>query len=145
MIPYASADFQLNTGTLDIFFAGCSLACEGCHNRELWYSGGNRREGLLDLIDNSLVKVVRLMGGEPTEQPYLLDLMKAIYGKKVVWLFTGHSIVHEDYLPYCDYVKLGAYERNMAPYKIPELNLELASSNQFVLEVKTGKEYRHGE
>lgn len=133
MIPYNNATFCLSSGTLDIFFAGCSIRCEGCHNEELWDSSGNTKspQELTELIDSPLVKTVRLMGGEPQEQDDLLKLLQYIPQSKAVWLFTGRTEVDMAYYPYVDYIKLGGYERDSEGYEAE--GVQLASSNQKII------------
>lgn len=69
--------------TLNVFTAGCSKRCPGCHNRELWdhdHPGAVEMGAaeIMDKFDPCLHDAVCWLGGEPTEQPRLLETARAL-------------------------------------------------------------------
>lgn len=81
--------------TLNVFTAGCSKRCAGCHNKELWDHDHPEAFkvdalGLMAKFDPGLHDAVCWLGGEPTEQPRLLETARALrsQGVKQV-LYTG--------------------------------------------------------
>ena len=79
--------------TDNIFFAGCSVRCDFCFNKELW-SGGREMTPMEILSFLSDSKWVALIGGEPMEQDWkeLAMLIKLIRGSgKNIILFTSYG------------------------------------------------------
>jgi len=74
---------------------GCSLHCPGCCNPELFNGGGTEYsvDSLLSLIHNTPnIEGVSLLGGEPTEQPDLIELCQGIQALQLtVMLYSGHT------------------------------------------------------
>ena len=81
-----------------IWVQGCSLACPGCWNEELWPKKGGEYIPIVDLIDritsNDLVEGVTFLGGEPLQQAEsLLVLIQAVKDAgKSVFLYTGYEL-----------------------------------------------------
>jgi len=140
-MKYTATEYDMGTRTLDVYFSGCSLRCPGCHNEELWDSEGNQKDltELVSSLSSPLVTTVRIMGGEPTEQEGLLDFLKVLKSLGLsVWLFTGFPSIATKYLPYVDYIKLGAYEEGLEGWETP-FGFPLASTNQMIFEVGTNE------
>ncbi len=107
-----------------VWFQGCSLACDGCWNQDMWSFKDNvliNKEDLLDRILSSHdIQGVTFLGGEPLHQAEnLWWLMRQIrkYSNLTIFLFTGyeHSELEEfDYLSniheHCDLVAIGRYQ-----------------------------------
>lgn len=80
---------------LVVYFQGCSIHCEGCHNKELWDFGGGKEVKCDEIIkyweDNKdFFDSVVFQGGEPTDQYTALKyLAENIEGEK--WLYTGRE------------------------------------------------------
>lgn len=107
----------------NIYFAGCSIRCPGCHNQELWEQENNQKTTTDDVFEALIVNMeiadyVCILGGEPLDQyPALVDLITKINEINVpVWLYTGHD---EDDIPIaqlntlrklCSVIKFGPYD-----------------------------------
>jgi len=112
-----------------IYFQGCSIKCEGCHNEPLQDPGGGRdidRVKILSRVRESAFryKAVTFQGGEPLDQ--MQDLLWLLHqfrirGIKTI-VYTGHEY-HQ--LPtilkeYCDILKCGRYgSQQVVHYKVP--------------------------
>jgi len=125
-----------------LFFAGCSIRCEGCHNSALW----DEKAGILTSIRDITKKLntdftdwIALLGGEPTDQlQACISIMKSLPNKKFC-LYTGrefHQLDKSLFLPNLFLIKSGRYS--------PEMKADrsgvLASSNQQFL-YKSGNNY----
>jgi anaerobic ribonucleoside-triphosphate reductase activating protein len=124
-----------------IWFAGCSMKCDGCYNPSLWdtnrYSN-NKPSTIVMAISRDCVPrgidTVVLLGGEPLELDHgeLLVLCKRLYadGYKI-WLYTGWNWddIPTDLLKYLYTIKYGKYDKALAVRGFP------ASSNQGVKRV----------
>lgn len=85
-----------------IYFAGCTHACKGCHNKESWCpdNGTLITEEYLDKIineinSNSLLDGITLSGGDPLYNPEeMLEVVKYLKEKTKIniWLYTGYTI-----------------------------------------------------
>ena len=85
-----------------IYFAGCTHACKGCHNKESWCSDNGKLVNLeyLDKIineinSNSLLDGITLSGGDPLYNPEeMLEVVKYLKEKTKIniWLYTGYTI-----------------------------------------------------
>lgn len=86
-----------------------------------------------------------ILGGEPLDQPYialkyLIEFLKTT--KKTLWLFTRYNI--EDVLQNSifrnfDYIKCGAYDKNLITDDNIQYGIKLATSNQKIY--KKGVDY----
>ena len=85
-----------------IYFAGCTHACKGCHNKESWCpdNGTLITEEYLDKIineinSNPLLDGITLSGGDPLYNPEeMLEVVKYLKEKTKIniWLYTGYTI-----------------------------------------------------
>ena len=85
-----------------IYFAGCTHACKGCHNKESWCpdNGTLITEEYLDKIineinSNPLLNGITLSGGDPLYNPEeMLEVIKYLKEKTGmnIWLYTGYTI-----------------------------------------------------
>lgn len=85
-----------------IYFAGCTHACKGCHNKESWCpdNGTLVTEEYLDKIikeinSNPLLDGITLSGGDPLYNPEeMLEIVKYLKEKTEmnIWLYTGYTI-----------------------------------------------------
>lgn len=85
-----------------IYFAGCTHACKGCHNKESWCpdNGTLITEEYLDKIineinSNPLLDGITLSGGDPLYNPEeMLEIIKYLKEKTGmnIWLYTGYTI-----------------------------------------------------
>lgn len=85
-----------------IYFAGCTHACKGCHNKESWCpdNGTLVTEEYLDKIieeinSNPLLDGITLSGGDPLYNPEeMLEVIKYLKEKTGmnIWLYTGYTI-----------------------------------------------------
>lgn len=103
-----------------VFFQGCDIRCEGCHNEQLW----NIRDGEEVSVDDVIEEITKYLdkyeaivyqGGEPTLQSTALkDLMKFAnyFGMKNI-LYTGRDIseLDDEILEMADIIKFGEYGR----------------------------------
>ncbi|UVX69130.1 MAG: 4Fe-4S single cluster domain protein [Bacteriophage sp.] len=140
-VHYIDDNDMINTDSmaLTIYFQGCNLKCEGCHNPSLQpFTGGIEYTPIRLLYeldtdyDLSQYDTVCLLGGEPLLQhkSSLIDLIYYLYkiGKKV-WLYTGfeYDKVPSFVKDWCYCVKAGAYD----PVNYPPIEgAKLASANQ---------------
>ena len=85
-----------------IWVQGCSLACPGCWNKELWPKRGGVDMPIEELseriISNEFTEGVTLLGGEPLQQAEsLLPLLRAVRDAgKSVFLYTGYELEELD-------------------------------------------------
>ena len=114
-----------------IYLQGCSIKCEGCHNKSLWIPGEGKevtKERILQRISQSAFeyKAVTFQGGEPLDQ--MSDLLWLLHriqlrGTKTI-VYTGH--IWEE-IPTivkckCDILKCGPYGSDQSVYyRIPLL------------------------
>lgn len=87
-----------------VFFAGCSLHCEGCFNTRAWnYDEGvpfnDVCEQIIDSLRNDYVDGLSILGGEPLDERNQCDVCTLIQrvretfnDKKSIWLYTGYVI-----------------------------------------------------
>jgi organic radical activating enzyme len=140
--------YDLTYKALDIFLSGCKPPhCDGCHNCITWSFKYGK---LIDIelikqrvLNDFLIHRVRIMGGEPLDQPFneLLKLLVVLKEtKKEIWLFTRYlpneidnnnlKLLHQ----YLHYIKHGKYIKNSN--EIIQYGITLASDNQFILKIK---------
>lgn len=116
----APAFLESNTVSYNVYFSGCSIRCEGCHNEELWDKESGFKTDTDTIIQNikkslELIDAVVILGGEPTDQrEALLDLLIKLQDLNVdVWLYTGRQEEQvEDLKKYCTYIKIGKYKQD---------------------------------
>ncbi|MBL8028364.1 MAG: 7-carboxy-7-deazaguanine synthase QueE [Fibrobacteres bacterium] len=99
-----------------VWFSGCTIKCPECINRRFW----EPRRGAKMSVDQVVQKVlmgrsawVSLTGGEPSEQPELVEFLKLIRAKKrKVLINTGleyEEFISLGLLEYVDALKYGPY------------------------------------
>lgn len=125
---YERYDLTNNPGSsgpgFTIWFSGCTVRCNGCHNQKLW----NRKSGV-EMTPQQLINVmldieqvlnvryndVILLGGEPMEQD-LMELLELVRGykklSKDVWLYTSKELteIPIPILNECAHIKTGKYD-----------------------------------
>ncbi|TET06788.1 radical SAM protein [Candidatus Dependentiae bacterium] len=120
-----------------VYFAGCSLRCKDCQNKELW----DPHSGILMTLDtvdqqinaHQLADSVVFLGGEPTDQmPFLKTLCQKIRDKERV-LYTGREFeeLPPSLIEHLDMIICGPYRSDLHIDSWP------ASKNQRVF-VKKG-------
>ena len=118
--------------TFNIYTAGCSRHCEGCHNPELQdFDNPNATSitipFLVDKINgiDELLDGVCWLGGEPTEQPDLVRFIRALkkaFPHKKQILYTGNQFeeVSPELKEDLDVIVDGPWQGK--PLKDPETN-----------------------
>ncbi len=88
---------------VSLFVSGCTHHCKGCFNPETWdFDFGtpfteDTIEEIIEILDNTHVSGLSLLGGEPMEeanQKSLLPLVqkaKLLYPEKSVWCYSGYN------------------------------------------------------
>lgn len=80
-----------------VWFQGCTLACKGCWNKELWPAKGaemrHYKEVLAELMSASRSEGVTFLGGEPLQQAEaLLPLLQDLKANgKSIFLYSGYE------------------------------------------------------
>lgn len=84
-----------------IYFAGCKIHCEGCHNLESWNLGGGEEmfpAEVLRKIEEYGNKRITLTGGNPLDQEHLFHIQVLCESLKRegydIWLYTGYTWEH---------------------------------------------------
>ena len=121
-----------------VFFQGCDLRCNGCHNKSAWdISKGtevNVNE-LVTLLEKEVVnKKITISGGEPLMQAEgLIELVKMLKGFDIA-VYTGHEIsdVPKELLENITYIKTGSFKEELKTTMKPYVG----SSNQEFRRVK---------
>jgi len=133
-----------------LFVSGCTHKCKGCFNEEYRNFRYGKKwnsevcDKFIEMIKESQIKGVTIIGGEPMDQiadDDLLDLVKRIKNEvgKSIWIYSGYTyeqiMQHEkrkEILSFCDALVDGLY--------IEELkNLKLkfrGSSNQRIIDIQ---------
>ncbi len=75
-----------------IWFKGCHIRCKGCINPQLWSFDKENEMKLIDVLNNVEANDITLLGGEPLDQEYLLELIVELKKRDIgIILFTGYS------------------------------------------------------
>ncbi|MDA7846093.1 radical SAM protein [Euryarchaeota archaeon] len=79
-----------------IWVQGCTLACKGCWNQDLWPTQGGRNhtvESLIERVKQVGDEGITLMGGEPLQQaPMILELIKKAGIEDLsIMLYSGYE------------------------------------------------------
>ncbi len=115
-----------------VYFAGCSIRCPGCQNKELWDHSRalvmSAASVCTHVADHPLAQAVVFLGGEPTDQLGFLDALCMLIANKRKVLYTGREF---EWLPpsLCDKLDMvvcGPYKQDLHVQGWP------ASSNQRV-------------
>lgn len=108
-----------------VWLQGCSLACSGCWNQDMWSFADNRlmhrEELLLDIIHTKDIDGITILGGEPLQQSentvWLLSKIREMTDKTCI-LYTGYTDtelrtmrVYEILDTVCDILIVGRYEK----------------------------------
>lgn len=133
-----------------VWFQGCSLACKGCWNRDMWSFKSNnlihKNELLKMILQAPDIKGVTFLGGEPLHQSdnlfWLIGRLRKL-SNLTVFLFTGYE---EDELEtlnhmynikkYCDIAAIGRYKEEF-------LNINqqwVGSDNQKIIYTENSRE-----
>jgi anaerobic ribonucleoside-triphosphate reductase activating protein len=109
-----------------IWLQGCSLACEGCWNQQMWSFKPNQlidRQALLEqILASEHIDGITVLGGEPLQQPdnlvWLLQQIRSNSDLNCV-LYSGYEqyeIEQQGLWPVletaCDLMILGRYEQS---------------------------------
>lgn len=125
-----------------LYVSGCSIHCDGCHNKAWW----KREAGEVQTVDDVFSQLnidqfnISILGGEPLEQyDAILSLCKRIKREtdKTIWMWSGYTLdyIKKNYgeiLKYIDILIDGPYIESLAK---PNLQWR-GSTNQKVWNVK---------
>jgi len=133
---------------VSIFMQGCSFRCKNCFNKETWdFEGGKEFnndtiEEVLNLCDQSHVKGLSILGGEPMHPnniegtTKLAKAFKEKYPNKNLWVWSGfkfdEDLKDKEVLNYIDVLVDGTYNDDLHD---PTLKWR-GSSNQRVIDVQ---------
>ena len=112
-----------------IWVQGCTLACKGCWNTQMWPKKGGKNHSVVEL-HNLLMNVegnegITLLGGEPLQQSEavleLIKLQKA--AGRTVMLYSGYEpeeldLVQQECVDNSDIVILGRYKEELRNTKL---------------------------
>jgi len=128
-----------------IYFSGCSIRCENCHNKDIWEKENGTLmtddELLKKVSENNLSEYVVFLGGEPTDQlDFLVHMSSRVKReiKKPVALYTGREfeVLPQELLDNVCMVVCGPYREDLHQEGWP------ASSNQRVF-LKEGNTWKN--
>jgi len=141
----AGMDYKLDRKCLEIYFRGCLPPhCEGCHNAGLQeFSVFDNIEDYKKIIEmkiaTGMIKEIWLLGGEPLDQnrDQFYNFIKFLKTFDIkLWLWTKYDNINKiPFLEMFDYVKMGRYNKNLESYIDERFDIELASSNQKIIEI----------
>jgi len=143
---YPSSDVDMS---IVIYFKGCSFACEGCHNKQLWAfeNADWTFEDLCKKIDITLEHIrsnkLVIVGGEPFGSDnnilYLQKILDYANEKNYdVCVYTGYELDKiRDKVTGYKFIKCGLYEHNNLK------DNQGHHTNEFVLASKNQKVYNH--
>lgn len=126
--------------SLGISIVGCPIKCDECHSPHLWYNSNITNtsltlEKLNELIQiNKLVSCILFLGGD-WDYKYLNSLLKFIkqnYSYKTA-LYSGYDLQHAQQfinLLYLDYLKVGAFNKELGGLENPNTNQRLYKLEQ---------------
>lgn len=132
---------------VSIFCTGCTHKCPGCFNElyqdfnygEKWTE--KETQLVIDYMKDPVVKGLTILGGEPFQNTWLADVIRAVKKEtnKEIWAYSGYvyeELIKDpgrlDMLKECDVLIDGPFIQDL-------LNLKLkfrGSSNQRVIDVK---------
>lgn len=125
-----------------IYFAGCSIRCPDCQNKELWDAQKGQlmttQEVIQKIQNHPLAEAVVFLGGEPTDQ---LDFLKdicahlTITSNKAIAMYTGREfeVLPQDLLEHLQLIVCGPYRSEL------HVNGWPASTNQRVFKKEAGQ------
>jgi len=144
----AGTEYNLKHRALEVYISGCKPPhCPGCHNKELWdFNIGVPYIDFIEdrlpfLVQNSMVDIIWLLGGEPQDQDPIklwdfIHCIKHMSGKPIMlWTRYSHIIkdIHKEEI---DYVKLGEYKEGSQEYVERIFGITLASWNQKIERIR---------
>jgi len=141
-------EYSIATKSLDIFVSGClEPYCVGCCNIELVdFNKGMQWARYVDkirnyLIDyNILIDNIFLVGGSFNHQDIeelkkffnMFVIYPEVFRGKKIWLFAREELkdIQDIFKENCDYIKCGAYLKNLSTNNNTQYGVKLATSNQ---------------
>lgn len=154
-VNLAATQFNLQHNALELYVSGCTIHCYDCHNPDLWdFSLGEQPDinKILTKIDSApgLIKKVWILGGEPLDQDLsqLASLIKVIRSRPVeIWLWTSYELdsVPLEIIQLIDFVKCGKYEDTLKTAENITFNISLASSNQYIVDLRSTNADRNNQ
>ena len=138
-----STQYTLKYKSLEVVISGCSgNHCDGCHSPETWdFDVGTDYKKLIPKIlkkideSSNLIDWIWVYGGEPLDNNIddLFDLLLELKTKnKPIMLFTRYPIdvVPQQIKDLCDYIKCGAYKKELTVDNNIQYGIKLATRNQ---------------
>lgn len=132
--------YDADTKSFEIYVAGCTRHCKGCHNPESWEFEAGKGLSVNKLVAkikefDGIIDNIKVMGGEPLDQdkPDFYLLTCGLFRlKKKLWLFTSYELkeVPEYLLGAFHYIKVGKYDCTKLTDNNVWHGVKLASSNQ---------------
>ena len=115
--------------TLELGISNCPFRCEGCHSPFLQKDVGTELtlEILKELIeDNDGLSCILFSGGSPNEVEKVCYYVRTFYPNiKTAW-YTGIETIPTNLnLDYFDYIKVGAYKKDLGGLRNPNTNQKL--------------------
>ena len=149
---------------LVVWFLGCDIHCQGCHNYEYWDFDNPKFEDFSDkhvsiIIDemiaySEIYSGLSILGGEPFSTKniddviYLCEIFKQRFPNKHIWIWSGHTFEWlknqtneygkkiQNLFDLCDVLVDGPFINDLR-----NVSLKFrGSSNQRIIDLKTGKE-----
>ena len=149
-----------------VWFLGCDINCDGCHNKDYWDFDNPNFEDFSDkhiemIIDemseySDIYSGISILGGEPFAVQNIKDVIKLCerykseFSEKNIWIWSGYTLEHlreqegeygdnvRHLLELCDYIVDG-------PFILEKRNIALkfrGSNNQRITNLKTGEEIK---
>lgn len=149
-----------------VWFLGCDIHCNGCHNKDYWDFDNPNFEDFSDkhiemIIDEmyeylNIYSGISILGGEPFAVQNIKDVIKLCerykseFPEKNIWIWSGYTLEHlreqegeygdnvRHLLELCDYIVDG-------PFILEKRNIALkfrGSNNQRITNLKTGEEIK---
>ena len=115
--------------TLELGISNCPFRCEGCHSPFLQKDVGTELtlEILKELIeDNDGISCILFSGGSHNEVEKVCYYVRTFYPNiKTAW-YTGIETIPTNLnLDYFDYIKVGAYKKDLGGLRNPNTNQKL--------------------
>lgn len=118
-----------------LWVSGCSLKCDGCHNKEYWdkdfgkvYDEEDVMNQIRKELDKDYIAGLTILGGNPTEIYNLSEVcllckrVKMEYPDKTIWLYSGHTyeyLKNLELLKYVDVLVDGPFIKELADENYP--------------------------
>jgi len=122
-----------------VYVQGCTLHCEGCHNKSTWDTNCGPKYDIVELAyelkEKSLNHKITISGGEPLfQKEAVISLIKELEGCDLC-LYTSNNFdeVPKEILPYLHYLKVGKYKQELRCTTIPYIG----SRNQKFIDLTT--------